>query len=64
MTGILVMALLRHFFTGSCALAGDDAMHLACREVCCGLFSYADVVVILIGSVLQPKANYLAELCV
>ena len=58
------MALLRHFFTGSCALAGDDAMHLACREVCRGLFGCADVVAILIGSALQPEAYYLAELCV
>ena len=26
-------ALLRHFFTGFCALARDDAMHLVCWEV-------------------------------
>ena len=54
-------ALLRHFFTGFCALARDDAMHLACWEVCHGLFDCADVVTILIGSALQPGARYPAE---
>ena len=34
-------ALLRHCFTGFCALAWDDAMHLACWEVCHALWSRA-----------------------
>ena len=34
-------ALLRHCFTGFCALAWDDAMHLACWEVCHALWSHA-----------------------
>lgn len=56
-------ALLRHSFTGFCALAGpgNGIMHLACWEVCRGLFGCADVVAILIGSVLQPDTHYPAE---
>lgn len=55
--------LFRHFFTGFYALAGpgNGTMHLACWEICCGLFGCADAVAILIGSALQPETHYLAE---
>ena len=39
--GIFGDALLRHCFTGFCALAWDDTMHLACWEVCHALWSRA-----------------------
>ena len=51
-------ALLRHFFTGFCALAEVDDQHLACWEICRGQFGCADVVSILIGSVLRPDVRY------
>ena len=57
-------ALLRHFFTGSCAvgLAGDDesrtASGSACTDVRRGLPCRADIISVLIGSVLHPDVRY------